>query len=66
MKPAAVPLLLIALAVQAGRVTVQPGDAFRDSLLGLGAGDTLFFSREHILNRITILYSMFFPPTTEL
>jgi len=44
MKPAAVPLLLIALAVQAGRVTVQPGDAFRDSLLGLGAGDTLFFS----------------------
>lgn len=37
-------LLLLTAASGAARVTVRPGDMFRDSLLLLGSGDTLFFS----------------------
>lgn len=36
-------VLLIASAATAARVSVVPGDAFQDSLLALGEGDTLFF-----------------------
>ncbi len=37
-------VLLIASSATAVRVSVVPGDAFQDSLLALGAGDTLFFN----------------------
>lgn len=37
-------VVLAASAATAARVSVTPGDAFQDSLLALGAGDTLFFN----------------------
>lgn len=44
MRPAAVAaVLVLAHPATAELVSVMPGDAFQDSLLDLGAGDTLFF-----------------------